>query len=103
MKPTIGRVVWYRPLHNEGLVANGTEPLAAHICGVTEDGLVNLVVFDFKGQVSNRVNVKLVSVDAAPPDRPYAEWVPYQISQPAKDDEAVLVDIKRGPGRPRKE
>jgi hypothetical protein len=89
IKPTVGRKVWYRPSHAEITAdmkeANPHEPLDATIVGVHGDRCVNLVVFDFEGHQHRRLSVTFVQPgdpsDTLGVDQPYAEWMPYQVSQ----------------------
>lgn len=74
IKPTIGRVVWYQPNGTEGY--NG--PLAAIVCHVHSDTMVNLAVLDPNGNPLSRTSVVLVQDDDGRPVGPYAEWMPYQ-------------------------
>jgi hypothetical protein len=97
MKPTVGRVVWYRPsqqdMSNLGTVMvtaidrdKVMQPLAAQIVAVWSDRRVNLVVFDAVGAPHARQNILLVH---GPAERPapgvgYAEWMPSQKGQAAR-------------------
>jgi hypothetical protein len=74
IKPTIGRVVWY-------WLAHGTpqsKPLAAIVCHVETDFLVNLAVFDVEGNQSGATGVPLIQDDQERPTTHYCEWMPYQ-------------------------
>lgn len=100
IKPTPGRIVWYRPSakdldgafisHHGGLdpamKVLGNAPLSAQIVGVQNDRLVNLIVFDAEGWGFPRLNVPLMQDDDK--DEPvlggYAEWMPYQQGQAKK-------------------
>jgi hypothetical protein len=96
----IGELVWYRPIPNEGLTinpVNGGDPLAALVAGVNQDGTVNITVFDYKGNISNRVNVPAIKAGSGEPKRPYVEY--FVNEEKVEESEP---EVKRGPGRPRK-
>ena len=90
IKPTVGRVVWYRPdlfdKSQTGMEVNGEQPLTAIITTVWKDGLVNLAVFDAYGRQFNRLNIKLHQGDGPAPKPSYCEWMPYQVGQAAKTE-----------------
>lgn len=81
--PTVGRVVWYRPVADI-LCVNGTEPLAAIVAGVWGDRMVNLAVFDFNGAMHNRTSVTLVQPEDTKPDHSFCQWMPFQVDQANK-------------------
>ena len=94
IRPTVGRVMWYRPgVHLAGLVANpagleGAQPLAAIVTYVWNDNMVNLAVFGHDGTVQARTSVPIVQ-DGSPwtaDQSPYAEWMPFQKGQAAKTE-----------------
>lgn len=85
IKPTVGRVVWYRPFLDPGAVES--EPLAAMIAHVGSDRLVNLAVFDAVGASNSRKGVPLLQDgDPRPHGGGFAEWMPYQKGQAAKTE-----------------
>lgn len=80
--PTPGRIVHYRP--GPGDVANHSigEPLAAIVCHVWNDRMVNLCVFDANGNPMPRTSVVLLQPgDQAPTGGAYCEWMQYQLGQ----------------------
>lgn len=81
IEPTVGRIVWYRPGHEDVIEVVDGEPLAADVCRVWPDGRVTLCVKDAKGAVHSRERVQLVQDGEEPPARSYCEWMPYQIGQ----------------------
>lgn len=85
IKPTPGRIVWFK----RGDTRPGEE-LAAIICKVTNDRLVNLAVFDVHGHPMSRIAVRLLQGDERPgPDcLSWCEWMPYQKGQAARTDVA---------------
>lgn len=94
IKPTVGRVVLFQPSTKDApadkLCQNGSEPLAAIVTCVWSDSCINLAVFDANGQSHNRTSVPLIQGDTpAPTDGFYAHWMPYQISQAAKESTLV--------------
>lgn len=96
IKPTVGRKVYYRPStdrHDEDdemlthVVDGVTQPLDATVIAVYADDVINLSIFDIHGHLFSRRNVKLIQEgDRAPSMGRYAEWMPYQVKQAAKDN-----------------
>lgn len=85
IKPTVGRVVLYRPGPHDDIIKNGTEPLAAIIATVWNDGMVNLAVFDGNGTCQPRTSIKLIQPNEPKPDgESFCHWMEYQIGQAAK-------------------
>ena len=77
IKPTIGRIVWFR--------TEDPEPLAAIVCKVNDDETINLAVFGDTGAFSQAHNVVLVQdEDKRNPVAGECEWMPYQKTQAAK-------------------
>jgi hypothetical protein len=116
IKPTVGRVVWYRPYIKPGRLSvlrteaefsdcdNGLphlpgEPLPAIVAAVWNgNGTVNLTVFDINGQSHGRQGVFLwqgEEVSGRPLGMRYCEWMPYQKGQAAKT-EALEKQIGHG-------
>lgn len=89
IKPTVGRVVWYRPSPGENIVGNdGSQPLAAIITHVWSDTCINLAVFDANGIATNRTSVYLLQPETERPASQFAEWMPYQLGQAARTEAA---------------
>lgn len=86
IKPTVGRIVWYRPTEADLAFNGGTEDTryAAIVADVHSGTMVNLHVFDPSGRGMNRTSVKLVEGEPAPGE---CEWMPYQKGQAAKTEE----------------
>lgn len=101
--PTVGRQVWYRasshdqvgpkPMIAGAETAGSTKrkPLAATVTAVWGDRMVNLLVIDAHGSLFPKQSVTLLQEG----DKPeldfdgderggYAEWMPYQKTQHAK-------------------
>ena len=95
IKPTVGRVVWYRKGTHEDLATIGDQPAAAIITGVWSDTCVNLVVFDANGDRHGRTSVLLLDENMERPLGTFCEWMPYQKGQAAKT-EAVEAELSRG-------
>jgi hypothetical protein len=88
IKPTVGRVVWYRPGEHDGMaVGQDKQPLDAHIVYVHSDRVVNLVVFDAVGTMHRKTSVVLVQEGDPVPQFAHAEWMPYQTGQAKKHEE----------------
>jgi hypothetical protein len=85
IKPTVGRVVWFYKYNS---VTGHQGPLAAHICKVWGDRLVNLMVIGEEGVPYAETSVLLLQDDAPagmpPPQGNYCCWMPYQQGQAAK-------------------
>ena len=81
IKPTIGRVVWYRPSIDHNCV------YAAIIARVWSDTCVNLAIFDENGNPYNKTSVLLYQEGNPRPDYDFAEWMPYQKGQAIKTEE----------------
>ena len=97
IEPTVGRKVWYRPstldLNTRGTLSNPKmeafpgQPLDATIVSVTNDRLVNLVIFDVYGNHHRKLGVTLLQDDdTAPVAEGYGEWMPYQVQSAKKDE-----------------
>jgi hypothetical protein len=92
IKPTPGRVVWYRPSvedYASMTTFHGvpSQPFAAIVAYVWNDRLVNLTVSDQGGRTHARTSVPLVQEgDPAFAGGRYCEWMPYQVGQAKKHD-----------------
>jgi hypothetical protein len=103
MKPTIGRKVWFR-LNGATIGATGAkqpeefvkgQAMDATVVCVWGDMLVNLSVTDHGGAVHGIRSVPLRPEDGPVPQGMYCEWMPYQVSQAAKQPDPVLFPIER--------
>lgn len=87
IKPTVGRVVWFRPSESTidvyGLGKDAR--LAAIITRVWNDARVALCVFNPDGIPMARTAVTLVQEGVAPFEEE-CEWMPYQKGQAAKTE-----------------
>ena len=89
--PTIGRIVWFTPRHNHltQLASLGPQPMAAQVCYVWSDRMVNLDVTDHRGQHHQVQSVLLLQGDETyEPMTSSAEWMPFQKAAqtgPARD------------------
>lgn len=86
IKPTVGRVVWYRPV-NEHIPHDASQPLAAIVTYVHSDRFVNLCVLYQDGHPQSRTSMFLIQEGDEPPNHSYCEWMPFQKGQAAKTDE----------------
>ena len=84
--PTNGRIVWYQKSDNQHHITQRGQPLAAMVCHVWGDRLVNLKVTDADGIDHAVTSVPLMQQgDLEPtPGGFYAYWMPYQQGQAAK-------------------
>lgn len=87
IKPTIGRVVWFRPSTAAGTGSTFSyhdpkQPCAALIAYVWGDACVNLHAFDQNGVGHSFTSVRLIQEDEPKPEGGYfCSWMPYQIGQ----------------------
>lgn len=86
IKPTIGRIVLYRPLEEERSEVRH----AAIVTMVHSDKLVNLAVFDSVGTTYHRQSVTLVQDKDEFPSAGQCQWMPYQHGQQAKTEAVTL-------------
>jgi hypothetical protein len=91
IKPTNGRVVLFTPHLDDtsGLMCIDRTPLASIVAHVWSDRLVNLVVFDSRGQSFPFNCVTLLQDDDIAPDAGrFCAWMDYQKGQAAKTEAA---------------
>lgn len=87
ISPTIARHVLFMPSVGDAELSRKDAPLAAIICKITSDSLVNLVVVGPQGTVYGRQNVLLLHGEPPPDDdRHYCEWMEAQVGQAAQTD-----------------
>jgi hypothetical protein len=87
--PTVGRIVWFYE-------AAGTPPLAAIVCHVTNDQLINLTVFGRYGESTPALDVLLLQDDdELPSGGHFAQWMPYQRGQAARLDAEIAKNASR--------
>ena len=89
IKPSIGRVVLYRPNPNDSIdqaFVSREQKLSAMISYVWHNELVNLAVNDADGNSFSKTSVPLFQGDAddCPPGS--CCWMPYQKAQAAKEE-----------------
>jgi hypothetical protein len=89
IKPTVGRVVWYRPSDADQnvMTIHDAQPLAAIVAYVWSDTMVNLTVSDHGGNTHSRTSVDLAQDSEQLLASPYCEWMPYQKGQAAKSEQ----------------
>ena len=90
IKPTPGRVMWYRPVGSgateQAIPTLYDEPLAALVAGIHNTERVNLLVIGADGSLHPRQYVRIVHEgDVISEGESYAEWIPYQIGQAKKE------------------
>jgi len=83
IKPTIGRIVWYWGFLGQDY------PRAAIVTHVWNDTMVNLAVFDAHDSSMYKSSVTLYQGEGSKPNVPFCEWMPYQIGQAKKYEEAI--------------
>lgn len=90
ISPTNGRIVWYTPATVDKEIRHHDfkTPLAAQVCHVWGDRMVNLDVTDSEGRHWPRTSVTLLQDDDLKPEGGrFAVWMPYQIGQAKKHAE----------------
>lgn len=89
IQPTVGRILWYIPHVDKGGMPNG-QPHAAILAHVINERSVNLAVFNEDATLySAKTSVRLLQEDdPIPPEGDYAMWMPYQVGQAKKTEEA---------------
>lgn len=91
IKPSIGRRVWFYPsvatLTTRGMRCNDADQaMDAGVCFVFHDRMVNVSVTDHMGTLHAITSVTLIQPgDDIPEGRDYCTWMPYQVSQSAKE------------------
>ncbi len=83
IEPTVGRVVWFY-VYVTGQGHKG--PLAAHVCKVWNNRMVNLMVINENGECRGETSVGLVQEGDEAPQANYCCWMPYQKGQAAKTE-----------------
>ena len=93
IKPSVGRVVWYREVGEP----EDSQPQAATVAFVQSDGLLNLSVVEHDGNVRPKTGVPLVQEGGAakPEAGGYCEWMPFQIGQQKRTEEAEAKVAKK--------
>lgn len=84
INPTVGRVVLYYT-HGKTQFDANEQPEAATVAYVHSDTMVNLSVVNHDGVQYPRTSVFLFQGEGERPETPYAEWMPYQKAQAAKE------------------
>jgi hypothetical protein len=100
IKPTIGRIVWFTPrqVHARQLSVLGPQPMAAQVCFVWNERMVNLDVTDHRGQHHAIPAVLLLQGDETyEPQGSSAEWMPFQRTAQAAQAAPVPVPSTTNP------
>lgn len=91
ISPSNGQIVWYTPAHDhmDATQHDPLRPLAAMIVHVWGDRMVNLAVFNSDGHQTARTSVILLQDDDPKPKAGrFCEWMPFQLGQARKTEEA---------------
>ncbi len=88
IKPTVGRVVLYRPDGIHG------QTLPAIICHVWTDECINIATFDSNGNSFGETSVTLKQDQDIPEWAPRCEWMEYQVGQAAKYETLINSSVK---------
>jgi hypothetical protein len=87
--PTVGRVVLYHPPESERIAGQPNDmPLAAIVAYVWSARMINVVAITPNGTPYGVTSVQLVQDADATPTARYCTWMPYQIGQAKKTEEA---------------
>lgn len=87
IKPTVGRVVLYKPHSHERFAGDdGSQRWPALVTNVWSDTCVNLAVFDPNGNSAGGRTSVFLAQDQDAQDG-WCEWMPYQKGQAAKTEE----------------
>lgn len=103
IKPTVGRFVWYWPsvatMAMHDMFSNEpTQPMAAHIAYVWHDGMVNLVVYDHKGNVHALTSVSLIQPgEDVPEGRDFCQWMPHQVKENGQSLPSITIAATASP------
>lgn len=97
IKPTVGRIVWFTRrrdmtgMDEQPYDGARSTPFAAIVVYVHDDRTINLIAFDHDGYSHPARHVPLLQDDDKPPrdGNNYASWMPYQVGQAAKHEQAV--------------
>lgn len=94
IEPTIGRVVHYYhrdPAHDDPETeAPIIGPQTALLCGINEDGTINVCHFDDQGNARPATNILLIQDEDGEPDEEtlsWCEWMPFQKGQAQKTEQ----------------
>lgn len=113
IKPTIGRVVWFRPSEafidyrykggSPFVTIDTDDPCAAIVVKVWNDRMVNLSVFDHEGHQHAVTSCHLRQEgddESLTRGLSYCEWMPYQKGQAAKTEalETKIGEVPIGVG-----
>jgi len=86
IKPSIGRVVWFQPGKSIEQPLRD-QPFAAIVAYVWNDRMINLAYFNENGEPRNATSVTLLQDDDQTPGHGhFAEWMPFQKGQAAKQE-----------------
>jgi hypothetical protein len=88
IKPTVGRVVHFHENLNQ-VLSDHYQPMAALVCYVHDDRLINIAAFSHTGQHWPLAKVPLIQEgDPTPPlGTEYCSWMPFQIGQAQKTEQ----------------
>jgi hypothetical protein len=97
--PTVGRVVHYYP-YGKTQVNSSEQPCAASIAHVHPDGTINIGYLDSNGEHHYALGVRLMQDGEPFPEsgERFCCWMPYQVGQAAKTEQAERVARAAGQG-----
>lgn len=75
IRPTVGRIVWYFEDSD-----TSKPPMAAQVCHVINDQIVNLSAYDYNGKPFSRTGIQLVQEGDYAMGR-HCRWMPHQVAE----------------------
>lgn len=91
IKPSIGRKIWYWPGPEDKYLKclDIKTPFDATVVFVHDSGTINVLVLDHEGSLYRRQSIPVIQEgELKPDDSGFCVWMPYQIGQAAKTQEA---------------
>lgn len=85
--PTVGRVLWFYPGGRADHEAK-KQPLSASVAYVHDDSRINIGYLDANGHHCQATSVLLVQEGEELPRGPFCCWMPYQVGQAARTEQA---------------
>lgn len=82
IQPTVGRMILFR-------APSSSKPLAATVAAVNDDGTINIGYLDSIGAHHSSQFIRIIEPgDTVGPEEHWCEWMPFQLGQAAKTEQA---------------